>query len=112
MARVTRLERGAPGLREATIAQLENLSAVLEREGLPARPVVLPARVPRLQVTGPSGRSEDVYAGRCEDGMWWFWWPWAQRIAVVSQVDKAVAAIARELSAPPASHDRGGIYCA
>ena len=98
MAPVTRLEHGTPGLREATIAHLENLGAVLESQGLSARLVVPPARVPRLQVTGPSGRSEDVYAGRCEDGMWWFWWPWAKRIAVVSRADEAAATIARELS--------------
>jgi hypothetical protein len=102
MAPVTRLERGTPALREASIAHLEVLGAVLVRHGLSARPVVPPGRVPRLQVTHASGRGEDVYTGRCEDGIWWFWWPWAQRIATVSQVDEAAATIERHLSSPAA----------
>ena len=43
--------------------------------------------------------SEDVYVGRSQDGLWWFWWPWAERIASGDDVAEAAAMIAKVLEA-------------
>ena len=32
--------------------------------------------------------------------MWWFWWSWAERIAIADDLDAATTAIARVLSLP------------
>ena len=57
-------------------------------------------RVPSLHVVNPavSRLAEDVYVGRSQDGQWWFWWPWAERIARDDAVAEAAAAIARVLN--------------
>ena len=65
--------------------------------------LVTPAgRVPSLRVLNPAAPAlaEEVYAGSCEDGTWWFWWSWAERIATASDVDQAAALIAHVLAAP------------
>ena len=33
-----------------------------------------------------------------KDGMWWFWWSWAERIAVADDVDQAASTIVRVLA--------------
>jgi hypothetical protein len=102
MAPVTRLEHDAPPLRAATVQRLERLAGVLTEHGLDASLVAPPGRVPRLQVVHPAAReAADVYVGRCQDGAWWFWWPWAERIAPGDQFATAAAQIARVLSALP-----------
>jgi hypothetical protein len=35
---------------------------------------------------------------RGKDGMWWFWWSWAERIGVADDLDLAAAAIVRVLA--------------
>ena len=59
--------------------------------GRPAR------RVPQLQVAHPAadGETGDVYASCCRNGNWWFWWPWAERIAEEGDLDAAAAIIER-----------------
>ena len=44
-----------------------------------------PGRVPSVYITNPRARAleENVYANKGKDGLWWFWWSWAERIAVV-----------------------------
>jgi hypothetical protein len=37
-------------------------------------------------------------AGCGKDGMWWFWWSWAERIAVADDVDLAATTIVRVLA--------------
>lgn len=103
MARVTRQEPQAPPLRTATLQRLERLAATLTRRGLDASLVVPPGRVPRLQVGHPAARlATDVYASRCQDGAWWFWWPWAERIAAEGDLDIAAQRIEQLLAQPPA----------
>jgi hypothetical protein len=43
--------------------------------------------------------AEDVYVGRSQDGLWWFWWPWAERIAPGDEVVQTAAMIAKVLDA-------------
>lgn len=80
--------------------RLEGLATELARHGLRTRLVSPAGRVPSLHVVNPSASSlaEDVYVGRSQDGLWWFWWPWAERIAPGDDMETAAALIARVLS--------------
>jgi hypothetical protein len=101
MASLTRLEPGAPSLRTANLARLERLAAVLEQRGMEASPVAPECRVPRLVVCHPAGQSEEIYAWRCRDGAWWYWWPWAERIATDGEAEQAAARIEQQLTRSP-----------
>lgn len=83
------------------VEQLEGLADELAGFGLTTRVLTPPGRVPSLHVVNPvlSRLSEDVYVGRGQDGLWWFWWPWAERIAPGSDLSAAAARIAKVLSA-------------
>jgi hypothetical protein len=60
-----------------------------------------PGRVPSLHVVNPGATAlaEDVYAGRGQDGLWWFWWSWAERITVGEDLEGAAAMIGHVLAA-------------
>ena len=47
-----------------------------------------------------SGGAEpaEVYAWRCQDRSWWYWWPWAERIGSDTDLEQAAARIERELT--------------
>jgi hypothetical protein len=86
---------------QANLARLEGLAEVLSHHGLRARLMTPPGRVPSLHVVNPSAAAlaEDVYAGRGQDGLWWFWWSWAERIAVGEDLEGAASLIKRVLAA-------------
>jgi hypothetical protein len=79
---------------------LEGLADALTQRGLRARLMEPQGRVPSLHVVHPlaSALAEDIYAGRGQDGTWWFWWSWAERIGVSEDLDFAAARIARVLA--------------
>lgn len=79
--------------------RLEGLAAELAKYGLTTRLLAPAGRVPSLHVVNPavSRLAEDVYVGRSQDGLWWFWWPWAERIAPGDELQKAAELIARVL---------------
>ena len=81
--------------------RLEGLSEELTRRGLRTRLISPLGRVPSLRVVNPSVSrlAEDVYVGRSQDGMWWFWWPWAERIASGDNAAQAADRIAKVLDA-------------
>lgn len=81
--------------------RFEGLAEVLARSGLKTRLVTPPGRVPSLHVVNPaaSALAEDVYLGRSRDGVWWFWWPWAERIATDEDLEGAASLIGRVLAA-------------
>jgi hypothetical protein len=85
----------------ANLARLEGLAAILADRGLRTRLLTPRGRVPSLHVVNPlaSSLAEDVYAGRGQDGRWWFWWSWAERIAAGEDVEGAAALIERVLRA-------------
>jgi hypothetical protein len=101
MAPVTQLERDAPPLRTETLHRLDMLAGTLTERGMGVSLVASAGRVPRLQVAHPAadGETGDVYASRCRNGNWWFWWPWAERIAEEGDMDAAAAIIEKALSA-------------
>ncbi len=80
--------------------RLEGLADELTKRGLQARLVTPNGRVPSLHVVNSASPrlAEDVYVGRTQDGLWWFWWPWAERIAHGDELARAAAIIARVLS--------------
>src|SRR5487761_1212659 len=84
----------------AQSAYLDKLGDELTHRGLEAWLMAPPGRVPSLYVVNPAARAleENVYAGRGKDGIWWFWWSWAERIAVADDVDQAASTIVRVLA--------------
>lgn len=93
----------APAL--ACTDQLDRLAAALAVHGMTTHLVTPPGRVPSLRVVNEAAPAlaEDVYAGCGEDGSWWFWWSWAERIAAAADLDAAAARIAHVLAAPHAN---------
>jgi hypothetical protein len=79
---------------------LEKLADELSDRGLEAWPMAPPGRVPSLYVVNPAARAleENVYVGCGKDGIWWFWWSWAERIAIADDVDLAAGIIVRVLA--------------
>ena len=88
----------APG---PTSAGSRDSPQAVTEHGLRARLVTPPGRVPSLHVVNPdaSALAEDVYAGPCQDGQWWFWWSWAERIAAGDDLAGAASRISRVLAA-------------
>jgi hypothetical protein len=91
---------------------LEKLADELSHRGLEAWLMAPPGRVPSLYVVNPAARAleENVYAGCGKDGMWWFWWSWAERIAVADDIDLAASTIVRVLASDgvPGPRPAGG----
>ncbi len=103
MASITRPKRDVPGLRDANLHRLEHLAVELRRRGMAADLVIVPGRIPRLEIVHPGGAAEDVYAWRGQDGTWWFCWSWAERIAAAAGLDDAAARIEQVLTRPSRS---------
>jgi hypothetical protein len=91
----------AAGPTQACADRLDQLEPALAARGMTASLVTPAGRVPSLRVVNPAAPAlaEDVYAGCCADGSWWFWWSWAERIAAASDLDQAAARIAHVLAA-------------
>jgi hypothetical protein len=86
----------------ARSAYLDKLAEELTHRGLEAWLMAPPGRVPSAYVVNPAARAleENVYADRGKDGLWWFWWSWAERISPADDLDAAATAIVRVLSLP------------
>ena len=80
---------------------LEKLADELSHRGMEAWLMAPPGRVPSLYVVNPAARAleENVYAGHGKDGLWWFWWSWAERIAAGDDLTGAASRICRVLAA-------------
>jgi len=92
----------ANGNHAAATGYLDKLADELTNRGLEAWLMAPPGRVPSVYITNPGARAleENVYADCGKDGMWWFWWSWAERISMADDVDTAATVIARVLSLP------------
>lgn len=79
---------------------LEKLADELLHRGLEAWLMAPPGRVPSLYVVNPAARAleESVVAACGKDGLWWFWWSWAERIGIADDIDQAAATIVRVLA--------------
>ena len=82
------------------VVYLEKLADELAHRGLEAWLMAPSGRVPSLYVVNPAARAleENVYVARGQDGMWWFWWSWAERIGVADDLDLAASTIVRVLA--------------
>jgi hypothetical protein len=81
------------------VDRLEGLARELDSCGLASRLVAPSGQPPRLRVVNPAmpRLAEVIYVGRSQDGLWWFWWPWAERIAPGDEWATAAALISRVL---------------
>ena len=81
---------------------LEKLAEELTHRGLEAWLMAPPGRVPSVYVVNPAARAleDNVYANQGKDGLWWFWWSWAERISIADDLDAAATAITRVLALP------------
>src|ERR1700733_5176095 len=79
---------------------LEELGDELSHRGLEAGLKAPPGARPSLYVVNPSARAleENVYVSCGKDGIWRFWWFWAERIAPADDVDQAASTIVRVLA--------------
>ena len=86
----------------AQSAYLDKLVEELTHRGLEAWLMAPPDRVPSVYVVNPAARAleDNVYVCLGEDGLWWFWWSWAERISIADDLDAAATSIARVLSLP------------
>ncbi|MGP7998727.1 MAG: hypothetical protein ACLPKI_15630 [Streptosporangiaceae bacterium] len=86
---------------QACTDRLDQLAPALAQHGMSTSLLAPAGRVPSLRVVNPSAPAlaEDVYAGCCEDGSWWFWWSWAERISAASDLNQAASRIAHVLAA-------------
>jgi hypothetical protein len=86
----------------AQSAYLDKLAEELTQRGLDAWLMAPPGRVPSVYVVNPAARAleDNVYVDRGKDGLSWFWWSWAERIAIADDLDAAASAIVRVLSLP------------
>lgn len=81
---------------------LDKLAEELTNRGLEAWLMAPPGRVPSLYITNPGARAleENVYAAQGKDGLWWYWYSWAERISLADDLDAAANAITRVLALP------------
>ena len=81
---------------------LEKLAEELTHRGLEAWLMAPPGRVPSVYVVNPAARAleDNVYVNQGKDGLWWFWWSWAERISISDDLDAAATAITRVLALP------------
>jgi hypothetical protein len=86
----------------AQSAYLDKLVEELTHRGFEAWLMAPPDRVPSVYVVNPAARAleDNVYVCLGEDGLWWFWWSWAERIAIADDLDAAATSIASVLSLP------------
>ena len=89
----------AKGNYAAATAYLDKLAEELSNRGLEAWLMAPPGRVPSVYITNPGARAleENVCADRGKDGLWWFWWSWAERISLADDIDAAASSITRVL---------------
>src|SRR5580658_2691284 len=92
--------RGSREPEQIQAMYLEKLADELSHRGLEAWLMAPPGRVPSLYVVNPAARAleENVYVSRGKDGIWRYWWSWAERIAVADDLDLAASTIVRVLA--------------
>ena len=83
--------------RAAAMVRLDKLAEELTNHGLDAWIMDPPGRVPSVYMTNPGARAleENIYANQGKDGLWWFWWSWAERIGPADDLTGAAETIGR-----------------
>lgn len=80
---------------------LGRLGEELTGRGFLVRTVNPSSGPPYLRVANPVAPvlTDRVMCEHGSEGRWWFWWPWAQRIAPAGDLAEAATRIARVLAA-------------
>lgn len=88
-------------LTETEVDLLDSLGAALTTAGMHVMINTPAGGVPRLRVVNPVARdlAESIVVARAEDGAWWYWWSWAERLAPAGDPTGAAALIQRVLAA-------------
>lgn len=80
---------------------LDALAGELAMCGWAARAHAPTGRLPSLYVQNPEPGAamlcEHIFASPGQDGAWWYWWSWADKIAPAADPRAAAAAITRVL---------------
>lgn len=86
---------GAGGIRQ----RLEALASDLESRGFTARVAdVNGYECVSVSVSAVPQLSENIHAESDDDGAWWFWWSWGDRIARVEDIQTASFKVAYVLT--------------
>jgi hypothetical protein len=87
------------GTAAAAADRLRDLALNLGHRGFSARMLATDNEL-RLWVQhrSISRLSDTVYAAPAEDGSWWLWWSWSDRLAPINDVDEAAVKIAYVLT--------------
>jgi len=80
---------------------LERLGEALTERGYLVRTISPSSGPPYLRVANPTAPvlTDRVLCERGTDGVWRFWWPWAQRIGPIDALDASAEHVARVLAA-------------
>ena len=79
--------------------RLQDLAADLDRRGYSARVLATNGKLRMwVQNRSISHLSDAVYAAPAEDGSWWLWWSWADKLAPIDEVESAAVKIAYVLT--------------
>jgi len=83
----------------AAVSQLEALARELAEQNFETR-VISDAGAPNLSVVNPAVLSsrETIAVAQADDGVWWFWWSWGDRIARTTDIGTAAFKIAYVLT--------------
>lgn len=79
------------------VTQLEALGAYLARRGFETRMACAGHRLNVANRATPE-ICQDIDAAPTDDGTWWFWWSWGDRIAPVTDLETAAFKIAYVLT--------------
>lgn len=84
---------------KAVSERLRDLAEALESRGFAARVLVTDGKLRMsVQHRTVAQLSEAVYAAPADDGSWWLWWSWADRLAPIEEVESAAVKIAYVLT--------------
>ncbi|GAA0944774.1 hypothetical protein [Nonomuraea longicatena] len=97
------LEPITADITDQAAAYLAELRTLLEEQGLHARILTQPGRLPRLRVINPDCTTLcEVVTAAPLSGEWSLWWSWAEQITGVGDMTAAVERIGHVLT--PAAH--------
>jgi hypothetical protein len=78
---------------------LDDLAVDLDRRGFSVQVFRADGKLRMaVQNRSISHLSDSVYAAPAEDGAWWLWWSWADRLAPIDEIESAAFKIAYVLT--------------
>lgn len=89
-----------PSVHASSLGHLECLSGHLRAHSWRATLVIPSEGRPYVHISNPAMRAlnENVLAAPDSAGSWWFWWPWNERIAPITDICHVLARIGHVLA--------------